>query len=386
MALAVTVLRVALPAAAVAQDDAASDRRALEAFYDATGGDNWRNNTNWKTDAPFDEWHGVRTYGTGRVVELGLELNGLVGELPPVLGNLTSLRWLSIAQEALVGPIPPEWENLGSLETLALTRNELSGPIPSWLGNLPNLRALQFYDNDFTGPIPPELGNLTKLEHVELQRNELTGPIPPELGNLTKLNYLALNRNDLSGPIPAELEDLPNLKLLDLSYNWKLSGPLPSGLSDLPLDELGLWVTGACAPAAWRDWLATISFFLGRLCGADTDVTIDVAVFYTPGAREAAGGAAAIEAVIDLMVAETNDAYAASGVRQRLALVARSEVPYVETDGNQDLRRLEDPSDGHLDEVHAIRDRVGADLVHLIVSDYGGLCGVAYIGEPFGRG
>jgi len=33
--------------------------------------------------------------------------------------------------------------------------------------------------------------------------------------------------------------------------------------------------------------------------------------------------------------------------------------------------------------VHAIRDRTGADLVHLIVSDYGGLCGVAYIGEPF---
>ncbi len=383
-ALAVTVLGVALPAAAVAQDDAASDRRALEAFYDATGGDNWRNNTNWKTDAPLDEWHGVRTYGTGRVVELALELNGLVGELPPELGNLTKLWGLHIAQEALVGPIPPEWENLKSLVALALTQNELSGPIPPWLGNLPDLRSLQLYDNDFSGPIPPELGNLTKLEHVEFERNELTGPIPPELGNLTKLDYLDLNSNDLSGPIPAELEDLPNLKLLDLSYNWKLSGPLPSGLSDLPLDELGLWVTGACAPAAWRDWLATISFFLGRLCGADSDVTIDVAVFYTPGAREAAGGAAAIEAVIDLMVAETNDAYAASGVRQRLALVARSEVPYVETHGNQDLRRLEDPSDGHLDEVHAIRDRVGADLVHLIVSDYGGLCGVAWIGEPFG--
>ncbi len=33
--------------------------------------------------------------------------------------------------------------------------------------------------------------------------------------------------------------------------------------------------------------------------------------------------------------------------------------------------------------MHAIRDRTGADLVHLIVSDYGGLCGVAYIGDPF---
>ena len=383
-ALAVAVLRVALlPAVAVAQDDAASDRRALEAFYDATGGENWRNNTNWKTAAPLDEWHGVQTFGTGRVVELSLSLNGLGGQLPPALGRLTGLKWLYLSQGALVGPIPPEWESLESLEVLALAQNELSGSIPSWLGNLPNLRALQIYDNDFTGPIPAELGNLTRLEHVELEWNELTGPIPPELGNVTRLEHLDLSRNDLSGPIPVELENLRNLDFLGLSYNWKLSGPLPSGLSQLPLDDLGLYVTGACAPAAWREWLTTISF-LGRLCDADTDVTIDVAVFYTPGAREAAGGAAAIEAVIDLMIAETNDAYAASGVRQRLALVARSEVPYVETFGDQDLRRLRDPSDGHLDEVHAIRDRTGADLVHLIVDDYGGLCGIAGIGTPWG--
>ena len=382
-ALAVTVLRVALPAAAVAQDDAASDRRALEAFYDATGGENWRNSTNWKTDAPLDEWYGIRTDGTGRVVELNFELNGLTGQLPSELGRLTRLRALYITQEAVTGPIPAEWENLENLRVVALAQTQLSGPLPSWLGSLPDLRGLHLYDNDFTGPIPPELGNLTKLEDLELERNELTGPIPSELGNAKRLEHLDLARNDLSGPIPAELEDLPNLDFLALSYNWKLSGPLPSGLSDLPLERLRLWVTGACAPAAWREWLATISF-LGRLCGADPDVTIDVAVFYTPSAREAAGGAAAIEAVIDLMVAETNDAYAASGVRQRLALVARSEVPYVETGGSQDLRRLRESSDGHLDEVHAMRNRAGADLVHLIVGDYGGLCGIAGIGSPFG--
>ena len=61
------------------------------------------------------------------------------------------------------------------------------------------------------------------------------------------------------------------------------------------------------------------------------EVTIDVAVVYTPAAREAAGGAAAIESVIDLLIAETNQAYAESGVRHRMALAARSEVPYKET-------------------------------------------------------
>ena len=113
-------------------------------------------------------------------------------------------------------------------------------------------------------------------------------------------------------------------------------------------------------------------------------MTIDVAVVYTPAARRSAGGAAAIEAVTDLMIAEANQAYAASGVHHRLALVARSEVAYGETgDSAVDLRRLAHPSDGHLDGVHALRDRVGADLVHLIV-DEADVCGRAFISFAFG--
>lgn len=34
---------------------------ALLAFYNATGGDNWNNNTNWGSDKPFNEWYGVHT-------------------------------------------------------------------------------------------------------------------------------------------------------------------------------------------------------------------------------------------------------------------------------------------------------------------------------------
>ena len=32
------------------------DRAVLVAFYDATGGPNWTDDTNWKTDAPLREW------------------------------------------------------------------------------------------------------------------------------------------------------------------------------------------------------------------------------------------------------------------------------------------------------------------------------------------
>ena len=78
------------------------------------------------------------------------------------------------------------------------------------------------------------------------------------------------------------------------------------------------------------DWLKTIEFN-GRLCGGAGSVTIDVAVVYTRAARETAGGTAAIEALVDLWIAETNGANDASGVQHRLALVAREEVSYVET-------------------------------------------------------
>ena len=36
------------------------DPAALAALYEATDGPNWRNNTNWLTDAPLDEWYGSR--------------------------------------------------------------------------------------------------------------------------------------------------------------------------------------------------------------------------------------------------------------------------------------------------------------------------------------
>ncbi len=106
--------------------------------------------------------------------------------------------------------------------------------------------------------------------------------------------------------------------------------------------------------------------------------TIDVLVVYTPAARAAEGGTAAIEALIDVAVAETNQAYADSQVAQRLRLVARAELTgYVETSSfSTELGRLTLPSDGWLDWVHPLRDACGADVVCMIVENSFS-CGVA---------
>ena len=133
------------------------DRAALVALYEATDGPNWRNNTNWLTDAPLGEWHGVITDATGRVVQLWLQSN------------------------ALTGPIPPELGNLANLEELGISGNALSGPIPPELGNLANLELLWLDSNALTGPIPPELARLERLEDLGLRGNRgLCLPADPQ--------------------------------------------------------------------------------------------------------------------------------------------------------------------------------------------------------------
>ena len=353
------------------QGSIAADRAALQALYDATDGSTWTNSTNWKTDAPLDQWYGV-TMHQGRVWGVDLHDNALAGSIPSDLGSLTNVRWLFLSSNALTGAIPGELGSLGNLESLSLWENELTGSIPAALGNLTDLEWLALSSNELTGRIPAELGRLANLEYLSLGWNELTGSIPAALGNLTDLEVLRLSSNELTGST-TWLENLTNLEWLNLSANWGVTGALPASLELPSLERLNIFFTQTCAPAAWREWLKTIDFS-GRLC-EPADATIDVAVVYTPAAREGAGGTAAIEAVIDLQVAEANGAYDASGVRHRVALTAREEVAYVETgDSRVDIDRLADPADGHMDGVHDLRDRIGADLVSLVVdhSDFGG--------------
>ena len=283
-----------------------SDREALVALYHATDGPNWTYSTNWLSDKPLGDWHGVTVAG-GRVTELALGQNQLTGPLPSELGNLTSLQYMALWENQLTGPIPPELGQLtklyslnlghnqltGSLPTelgqltgledlsfavnqltgpiprqfgrltrlisLQLQYNSLTGSIPTELGNLQGLTWLGLRDNLLAGPIPPQLGQLTKLEELFLDSNLLTGEIPPELGQLTKLKRLFLDSNQLTGEIPPELGQLTKLIHLGLSFN-QLSGPLPEELIALPLEYFALAETQVCVPRAveFEEWLKGI--------------------------------------------------------------------------------------------------------------------------------
>ena len=47
--------------------DAAGDRAVLVALYNAGGGDNWTNRSNWLSDEPINDWYGITTDANGRV-------------------------------------------------------------------------------------------------------------------------------------------------------------------------------------------------------------------------------------------------------------------------------------------------------------------------------
>jgi hypothetical protein len=112
---------------------------------------------------------------------------------------------------------------------------------------------------------------------------------------------------------------------------------------------------------------------------ADDGSIIDLLVAYTPSARTAQGGVSSIQALIDLGVSETNQAYANSGVIQRLRLVHKAEVAYTEAaDMGTDLSVLRSTNDGNMDVVHSLRDTYGADLVQLLVNN-SQYCGIAYL-------
>ena len=222
---------------------ALTEREALEAFYEATGGPNWRRNENWLTDRPISEWEGVTVDDSGRVTVLWFVSNKLTGPIPPELGLLTQLRRLILSDNDLTGPIPPELGRLTQLQELNISsaaatifagvRGQLTGPIPPELGALTKLKRLDLGFNELSGLIPPELGALTNLQWLYLYSNELSGPIPPELGALTQLRVLQLSDNSLTGPIPPELGALkPALNTLDLNSN-SLTGPIPPELGAL---------------------------------------------------------------------------------------------------------------------------------------------------------
>ena len=115
----------------------------------------------------------------------------------------------------------------------------------------------------------------------------------------------------------------------------------------------------------------------------DDGSIIDVMVVYTSAARIGAKGVAAMQSLIDLAIAETNLSYQNSGIIQRLRLVHTEEVAYNEQGHSAPLSDalvcIQTTADGCLDNIHALRDAYGADLVSFWLEGDGSSCGLGYV-------
>jgi hypothetical protein len=95
-----------------------------------------------------------------------------------------------------------------------------------------------------------------------------------------------------------------------------------------------------------------------------TEITVLVA--YTPAAADTVGD---IRSAVDAAIAGTNAAYKDSNISIRLKLAHLVKLEYRLTERLQDLERLLRENDGHLDEIHELRDRYEADIGVLLAEE-----------------
>jgi hypothetical protein len=114
----------------------------------------------------------------------------------------------------------------------------------------------------------------------------------------------------------------------------------------------------------------------------DTNEFVDLIVVYTPAARAQIGSNAAMDTEVVASVNNANLALANAGVTHRFRLFRTQEIAYSETgDMGLTLDRLQDTSDGYMDDVLALRNFYRADVVSLLSTDQNA-CGIGYVMGP----
>ncbi|CAM8897835.1 unnamed protein product [Rhodiola kirilowii] len=208
-----------------------TDRLALLDFKKYSAGSSALRS--WNEKSHFCQWQGVVCGNKHqRVISLLLDSQGLIGSLPPSIGNLTFLKSIYLPSNKLGGTIPKEMGSLPRLEYLNLSDNLISGHIPVELMNCSDLRAIDMGSNNLTGSIPLEVGYLSKLSSLILYSNSLSGTIPSSIGDLSELQLLSLTKNKLTGTMPFFIGNLSSLLFLNIGSNF-IEGEIPPDIGKL---------------------------------------------------------------------------------------------------------------------------------------------------------
>ncbi len=216
--------------------------KALIAIYSQLDGSNWAQASGWVQTTTPCFWEGIQCIDQ-HVTELSLPSNGLSGDMPSEIGDLTELTVLDLSQNNLRS-LSPEIGSLTKLKELKLYDNLLAS-LPPEIGNLTNLTMLFLRSNSLKN-LPPEIGSLSNLTELTLANNNLIS-LPPEIGNLASLALLTLANNNLT-TLPSEITPLvTQMRPLKggLDSRLQLDGAtfshLPSEFCDVVGEDLDLY-------------------------------------------------------------------------------------------------------------------------------------------------
>ena len=157
---------------------------ALSRFYEAVGGQNWNDNTNWNSQEPLDLWFGVSTDENEKAVSLLLAGNNLEGETPRELVCLSEIKELALWDNELSGEVPEELAlavERAALRDVAEALNLNHGwfddygdpfSFSDWHEGVTTddderVTELDFTGEDITGEIPGSVFELKRLTAIE---------------------------------------------------------------------------------------------------------------------------------------------------------------------------------------------------------------------------
>lgn len=205
-------------------------RYALATLYYSTNGDNWLNNTNWKSGHEC-LWNGVYCeLDENNIISLtylNLVTNNLDGSIPDEIGYIESLRRIELGSNQLIGPIPETFSRLNELRTISVSDNQLTGEIGANIDGLTKLANLDLANNRFRGHVPHGLGGIPTLSYVRLSNNRFTGAFPTSFISLNNLHTLLIDNNAIGGTLPALMGMMKTLVNLRLHKN-DFYGELPN--------------------------------------------------------------------------------------------------------------------------------------------------------------
>eukprot|EP00298_Acanthocystis_sp_HF-20_P017758 c21821_g2_i2.p1 GENE.c21821_g2_i2~~c21821_g2_i2.p1 ORF type:complete len:936 (-),score=193.39 c21821_g2_i2:61-2568(-) len=155
--------------------------------------------------------------------------NGFSGYIPTTFGLLTSLSYFVLVEE-IRGDIFTLINDMNKLDNFSIGSRLIKSVVPSEISKFTSIRHLRLNENSFLGTLPPEVANLTNLYTADFADNLLSGSIPSEIGLLTKLSFFRVRKNRFNQPIPKELSHLTDLNRIEADENY-INGTLPSELA-----------------------------------------------------------------------------------------------------------------------------------------------------------